>query len=138
MVNLGGTTRVAVIGLGSMGGRIATRLLNAGYELIVWNRSRQKALPLLERGAVLADTPAEAAARAAVLITMLADPAALRAVTEGDDGIAAGAAASLTVLDMSTVGPAGLAWLRAALPAGVGCWMLLCWEASTRPRRGHS
>jgi 3-hydroxyisobutyrate dehydrogenase/2-hydroxy-3-oxopropionate reductase len=116
----GGTKCVAVIGLGSMGRRIATRLLNAGYELIVWNRSREKALPLLERGAVLADTPAEAAARAAVLITMLADPAALRAVTEGEEGIAAGAAASLTVIEMSTVGPAGIAWLSAALPAGVG------------------
>jgi 3-hydroxyisobutyrate dehydrogenase len=116
----GGTKRVSVIGLGNMGGRIATRLLNAGYELIVWNRSREKALPLLERGAVVADTPAEAAARAAVLITVLADRAALRAVTEGEDGIAAGAAASLTILDMSTVGPAGIAWFRAALPAGVG------------------
>jgi HAD superfamily hydrolase (TIGR01450 family) len=120
MMDSGDTKRVAVIGLGSMGGRIATRLLNAGYELIVWNRSREKALPLVERGAVLADTPAEATARAAVLITMLADPAALRAVTEGEDGIAAGAAASLTVLDMSTVGPAGVAWFKGALPAGVG------------------
>jgi HAD superfamily hydrolase (TIGR01450 family) len=99
---------------------MATRLLNSGYELIVWNRSREKALPLLERGAVMADTPAEAAARAAVLITMLADPAALRAVTEGEQGIAAGATASLTVIEMSTVGPAGVAWLSAALPAGVG------------------
>src|SRR6266496_4202668 len=51
---------VAVIGLGGMGSRIAGRLLEAGFEVIVWNRSPDKALPLVERGAVAVETPAEA------------------------------------------------------------------------------
>jgi HAD superfamily hydrolase (TIGR01450 family) len=113
------TKRVGVIGLGGMGGRIASRLLNAGYELIVWNRSPEKALPLIERGAELADTPADAAMRSEVLITMVADPAALQAVTEGREGIAAGATTALIVIQMSTVGPAALRWFASALPEGL-------------------
>jgi 3-hydroxyisobutyrate dehydrogenase/2-hydroxy-3-oxopropionate reductase len=118
-VEVGDTKRVAVIGPGGMGGRIASRLLDAGYELIVWNRSAEKALPLIERGAELAGTPADAATRSEVLITMLADPAALRAVTEGREGIAAGANTALTVIQMSTVGPATLRWFASALPVGL-------------------
>ncbi len=111
---------VAVIGLGGMGSRIAGRLLEAGFEVIVWNRSPDKALPLVERGAVAVETPAEAAARVEALITMVADPAALRAVTETDDGVAAGASARLSVIEMSTVGPAAVLELAAALPEGTG------------------
>jgi len=113
-------TAVAVVGLGAMGSRIAARLLDAGHEVTVWNRSPGKVAPLASRGAVAAATPAEAAARAGVLITMLSDPQALRSVTEGQDGIAAGARPPLTVLDMSTVGPAAVAWLASALPPGTG------------------
>src|SRR5438094_2358446 len=110
--------KVAVVGLGAMGSRIATRLLEAGNELIVWNRSPEKVAPLLVRGAVAAETPAAAAAQAEFLITMLADPAALRAVTAGEAGIAAGAHPSLLVIEMSTVGLAAVAELAASLPKG--------------------
>src|SRR5215472_14538183 len=109
-------TAVAVVGLGAMGSRLAARLLAAGHEVIVWNRSAAKTEPLAESGAIPAATPAEAASRAEVLITMVADPAALWAVTEGPDGVAAGAGASLTVVEMSTVGPAAVARLASALP----------------------
>lgn len=109
-------TAVAVVGLGAMGSRIAARLLAAGHEVIVWNRSAAKTGPLAEFGAILAATPAEAASRAEVLITMVADPAALRTVTEGPDGVVAGASASLTVVEMSTVGPAAVTRLASALP----------------------
>src|SRR5258708_1695425 len=68
-------------------------------------------------GAMSAATAAQAASRAEVLITMVADPAVLRAVTEGPDGVAAGAGASLTVVEMSTAGPAAVARLAAVLPA---------------------
>jgi 3-hydroxyisobutyrate dehydrogenase-like beta-hydroxyacid dehydrogenase len=111
---------VAVVGLGGMGSRMAARLLDAGYEVVVWNRSSEKASPLIERGAVGAVTSADAAGRADVLITMVADPAALRAVTEGPGGVAARAGASLTVIEMSTVGPAAVARLASVLPAGTG------------------
>jgi 3-hydroxyisobutyrate dehydrogenase-like beta-hydroxyacid dehydrogenase len=108
--------RVAVVGLGGMGSRIAGRLLDAGYELVVWNRSPERLTPLVERGAAAARRPREAAEGAEIVITMLADPEALRAVSEGDDGIAAGAHAGLTVVEMSTVGPAAIDRLAAVLP----------------------
>jgi 3-hydroxyisobutyrate dehydrogenase-like beta-hydroxyacid dehydrogenase len=108
--------RVAVVGLGGMGSRIAGRLLDAGHELVVWNRSPDRMRPLLERGAAAAQSPRDAAARADVLITMLADPEALRTVAEGDDGVAAGAHPGLIVVEMSTVGPAAIERLASALP----------------------
>jgi HAD superfamily hydrolase (TIGR01450 family) len=111
--------KVAVVGLGAMGARIATRLLEGGNDVLVWNRSPGKVGPLVERGATAVATPAEAAARAEALITVLADPAALRAVTTGEAGIAVGAQPSLLVLEMSTVGPAAVAELAATLSEGV-------------------
>jgi 3-hydroxyisobutyrate dehydrogenase-like beta-hydroxyacid dehydrogenase len=104
--------KVAVVGLGGMGSRIARRLLDAGHELTVWNRTREKAEAL---GAPVAASPAEAASAAEVVITMVADPAALAAVTEGPDGVAAGAGEGTTVIEMSTVGPAAIEQLRSTL-----------------------
>jgi 3-hydroxyisobutyrate dehydrogenase-like beta-hydroxyacid dehydrogenase len=111
---------VAVVGLGAMGSRIARRLLDAGHELVVWNRTPSRADELVALGAVRADTPADAAGRAEAVLTMLAGPGALRAVTEGSDGVAAGAGEGTTVIEMSTVGPAAIARLRATLPDAVG------------------
>ena len=110
-------TSVAFIGVGAMGGRMARRLLDAGHEVSVWNRTPEKAEPLVEAGAMTAASPAEAARRAEVVITMVADPAALQAVSEGPEGIAA---AANTVLEMSTVGPAANARLQDALPPDAG------------------
>jgi 3-hydroxyisobutyrate dehydrogenase-like beta-hydroxyacid dehydrogenase len=113
-------TGVAVIGLGAMGSRIARRLLDTGHDVVVWNRTAAKAEPLVAAGAAPAGSPADATRRAEAVITMLADPDALRAVTEGPEGIAAGATGDTTVIEMSTVGPAAIRWLRSALPNGVG------------------
>jgi 3-hydroxyisobutyrate dehydrogenase/2-hydroxy-3-oxopropionate reductase len=106
--------KVAVIGLGGMGSRIARRLLDADNELTVWNRTREKAEAL---GVPVAASPAEAARTADVVITMVADPPALQAVTEGPDGVAAGAGADTTVIEMSTVGPAAIERLASVLSA---------------------
>jgi HAD superfamily hydrolase (TIGR01450 family) len=111
---------VAVVGLGAMGSRVAARLLDAGHEVTVWNRSRARLSQLVNRGASAAATPAEAALGAEVLITMLSDPPALHSVTDGPHGIAAGARPPLTVVEMSTVGPAAVARLSSVLPAGTG------------------
>lgn len=110
-------TRVAFIGVGAMGGRMARRLLDAGHELTVWNRTESRARPLLDAGAASAASPAEAACRADLVITMVADQAALEAVSEGPEGIATQAKA---VVEMSTVGPAAVTQLRALLPPEVG------------------
>lgn len=92
---------IAVIGLGAMGSRIAGRLLDAGYEVVVWNRSADKTKPLVERGASAAGSPADAATRAEAVITMVTDPAALESVL-------AEVAESTSVIQMSTVGPAAV------------------------------
>ena len=113
-------TTVAVIGLGAMGGRFADRFLEAGHDVIVWNRTPEKADALVSRGATLAPTPAEAAREAQAVVTVVSDPAALRAITEGPDGIAAGADDSTTVIEMSTVGLAAVRWLESALPPKTG------------------
>ncbi len=113
-------TSVAVIGLGAMGARFAGRFLEAGHEVLVWNRTPEKAEELVSRGASAAASPAEAARNAEAVVTVVSDPEALRAVTEGPDGIAAGANASTTVIEMSTVGPRAVRWLETALPPGVG------------------
>jgi 3-hydroxyisobutyrate dehydrogenase-like beta-hydroxyacid dehydrogenase/mannose-6-phosphate isomerase-like protein (cupin superfamily) len=113
-------TSVAFIGLGAMGSRMAGRLLEAGHDLAVFNRTPEKAAQLLRGGAVMATSPAEAARDAEVVLTMVSDPAALRAVTDGCDGVAVGVANTATVIDMSTVGPREVVRLAAALPRGTG------------------
>lgn len=110
-------TAVAVIGLGAMGSRIARRLLDAGHEVIVWNRTAAKADPLVAAGASRAETPADAARRAEVALLMVSDPTALREVVQGGDGVVAGAG-SVTVVQMSTVDPASVSELASALPDG--------------------
>jgi 3-hydroxyisobutyrate dehydrogenase-like beta-hydroxyacid dehydrogenase len=107
---------VGIVGLGGMGSRMALRLLQAGHEVLVWNRTREKAAPLVEQGAILAETPADVARRAEAVITMVSDPSALWEVVEGPSGIAAGAGASVTVIEMSTVGPAAVVRLATLLP----------------------
>jgi 3-hydroxyisobutyrate dehydrogenase-like beta-hydroxyacid dehydrogenase len=108
--------RVAVVGLGAMGSRIARRFLDAGHELTVWNRDAAKAEPLVAAGASAAQTPAEAARQAEAVVTMVADPEALAAVTEAPDGVAAGLLRGSVLVQMSTVGPRSLERLAAVVP----------------------
>ena len=110
-------TKVAVVRLGAMGSRIASRLLESGNELVVWNRDPAKTTPLVEQGAVAAESPVEAARRVEVAITMVSDPQALQGVTEGADGVAA-AAEGKTLVQMSTVGSAAVSRLASVLPEG--------------------
>jgi 3-hydroxyisobutyrate dehydrogenase-like beta-hydroxyacid dehydrogenase len=79
---------VAFIGLGRMGHGMAGRYLDAGFSLAVWNRSKAKAEDLIARGARWATSPADAAAGADAIVTMVADDAASRAVWLGKDGAA--------------------------------------------------
>ena len=79
--------KIGFLGLGQMGVPMAMRLLAAGHELTVWNRTEVRADPLLREGAVLAGTPAEAELGAEVVITMLFDDAAYERVLFGDNGL---------------------------------------------------
>jgi 3-hydroxyisobutyrate dehydrogenase-like beta-hydroxyacid dehydrogenase len=105
---------IAFCGLGRMGAPMAARLLDAGHQLRVWNRSPGKAGALIEAGATEAGSPAEAAAGAEVVITMLADPAAVEEVVS-----AAGLGAGTTLIEMSTIGPDAVRGLAARMAEGV-------------------
>jgi 3-hydroxyisobutyrate dehydrogenase-like beta-hydroxyacid dehydrogenase len=94
------------VGLGVMGSSVTRRLLEAGHTVHVWNRTREKAEPLLEVGAQWADSPREVAERAEIVFTMVTNTAAVRAVFEGDDGILAGLTPGKIYVDMSTASPA--------------------------------
>jgi 3-hydroxyisobutyrate dehydrogenase-like beta-hydroxyacid dehydrogenase len=93
--------RVGFLGLGRMGSAIAANLVAAGHDLLVWNRTPEKATPLLDAGASAAATPREAAA-ADVVITMLADDAAVAGVLDGPDGMLAAGRVGIHV-SMSTI-----------------------------------
>lgn len=115
--------RVGVAGLGRMGAAIATRLLEAGFGLHVYNRSAGRAADLVARGAVEAATPAELAAACDVVVTMVADDGALHDVVLGPGGVREGAHAGLVFMDMSTVSAAASAGVASAL-AEVGVPLL--------------
>jgi 3-hydroxyisobutyrate dehydrogenase-like beta-hydroxyacid dehydrogenase len=108
-------SKLAVVGLGAMGSRVARRLLDGGHEVLVWNRDAAKAAPLAQAGARVAATPAAAAAETDAVIVMVSDPAALVEVSEGPNGLARGASGT-TVIQMSTVGPAAVERLSSVLP----------------------
>ena len=96
---------IAVVGLGAMGAGAARRLLDQGQRVVVWNRTREKAAPLIERGAMVAESPGEAAAGAAIVITFLADDRALEEVVLGANGVASGLDEGKVHLSMSTIAP---------------------------------
>jgi 3-hydroxyisobutyrate dehydrogenase len=95
---------VAVLGTGTMGGPIARNLLRAGYEVRVWNRTSAKAEELASDGALLAPSPATAVAGVDVVITMLADGAAVQEVMAGASGALAALGPDAVWIQMSTVG----------------------------------
>jgi 3-hydroxyisobutyrate dehydrogenase-like beta-hydroxyacid dehydrogenase len=110
---------VAFVGLGKMGVAMATNLLRAGYPLVVWNRSPEKAEPLRAAGATLAKSPAAAARSANIVISSLADDASLKAVVAGPDGVLAGLRPGAVHVGASTVSP-GLSDELAGLHTAAG------------------
>jgi len=115
------TTRIGFVGLGVMGAPMAGNLLAAGYDVVAWNRSPGPLEALVEAGARPAGGPAEVAVEAELLITILSDDAAVRAVLGGSAGAIAAAGTGALVVDMSTVSPALARELAAeARERGVG------------------
>jgi 3-hydroxyisobutyrate dehydrogenase len=94
---------IGFIGMGHMGSHMAPRLMNAGYHLTVYDRTREKAQAIA--GATVAETPKEAAAHSEVIISIVTDDAALEEVMLGPDGALAGTYAGSIIIDMSTVSP---------------------------------
>ena len=98
--------KVGVAGLGRMGGAIAKRLIELGHEVTVWNRSADKAEPLVKAGAARAASPCALVSRVDVVITILTDAKAITDVYEGASGLLAGNVSGKTFIEMSTVQPA--------------------------------
>lgn len=119
---------IAVLGLGIMGSGMARNILKAGFPLTVYNRTREKAQPLAEAGATVANTPREAAQSADVIISMVADDTASRTMWLGDDGALAGAKQGAVLIESSTL---TTAWVRelAELAQQRGC---ACLDAPVR------
>ena len=98
---------IAVLGTGIMGAAMARNLLSAGMEVRVWNRSREKAEPLADDGAKVADSPAEAADGAGLVLTMLAHADAVAEAAGGENGTLSALPDDGVWLQMSTVGIEG-------------------------------
>jgi 3-hydroxyisobutyrate dehydrogenase-like beta-hydroxyacid dehydrogenase len=94
---------IGFIGMGHMGSHMAPRLINAGYHLTVYDRTREKAQAIA--GATVAGTPEEAAAHSDVVISIVTNDPALEEVMFGPNGVLAGTHAGSVIIDMSTVSP---------------------------------
>jgi 3-hydroxyisobutyrate dehydrogenase-like beta-hydroxyacid dehydrogenase len=108
--------RVAFLGLGIMGSRMAANLVNAGFELTVWNRTESTAEAFCERhGSKLAATPAHAASDSGIVITMVVDGPQVEQVLLGEAGAAATARRGTLFVDCSTIGPSATRAIGARL-----------------------
>lgn len=126
------TPTVGYIGTGLMGAPMATRLIDAGYEVTVWNRTAAKAQPLVEKGAKLGQDAADVAARSDIVFMCLTDTKAVEAAVFGENGVASGAKRGSVLVDFSSIQPdatrsmgerlkdqAGMDWIDAPVSGGV-------------------
>lgn len=114
------TVAVGFVGLGLLGQAMALRLKSQGFDVVAWNRERERCAPLAAAGASIAGSPGEVAERCDVVCLCVLDAKAVRSVMFGTDGIATAAASGQTVLDFSTVDPAETRAIAAeALAAGI-------------------
>lgn len=97
--------KVGIAGIGKMGSAIGLRLLSLGYELTVWNRTAERARPLLDAGAQWAQSPRSLSESVDVVITLLTNEAALDDVYGSETGLLSAHVSNKTFIDMSTVRP---------------------------------
>jgi len=109
--------RVGFIGLGIMGRGMARNLLNAGFDLGVWNRTASRMEEFVAAGASAANSPADLAARTDIIITCVSDTPDVQEVILGDNGVIHGVRPGALVIDMSTISPLATRKIAAALAA---------------------
>ncbi len=112
--------KVGFLGIGTMGSRMSVRLLDAGHEVTVWNRTVEKTLPVRHRGATVAATPAEAASGKDIVFANLTDAKALEAVIAGPHGVLEADPLPAIFVDMATIAPAESAKIAALLEPCLG------------------
>jgi 3-hydroxyisobutyrate dehydrogenase len=125
---------IAFLGLGTMGSGMAGRLLDAGFVVRAWNRSTGRAEPLRQRGATIVRSPRDAAAKADVVISMVADDNASRQVWLGEDGALSALETGSVVIECSTLSPDWIVDL-AQLVAARGASFL---DAPVTGSKGHA
>jgi 3-hydroxyisobutyrate dehydrogenase len=116
----GQAEKLGYLGLGMMGFPMSRRLLDAGYDVAIWNRSAGKAKVLIEAGAILAAKPQEVAASASIIFMCLTDAAAVEDVVFGPDGFATVPGAGKLVVDFSSIHPDKARAIAARLKAANG------------------
>ena len=123
---------VAILGLGIMGTGMASRLLSAGFPLTVYNRDREKCIPFGDAGAFIATSPREAASRAQIILSMVADDSASRAVWLGENGALTGVSPDSVLIESSTL---SVGWVKELEAAGAqrGCEFLDAPVTGTKP-----
>lgn len=114
---------VGYIGLGIMGGRMARNLLAAGHSVVVWNRTPERAAPLVDSGARLASDPEEVAREAGIILVCVSDTPDVEEVVHRPDGILAGLRPGSVVVDHSTISPSATRRLAEAVSAAEGTWL---------------
>lgn len=97
--------KIGFVGLGRMGQAMVARLLEAGFPVAVWNRTREKAQPLVEQGATLAPSLAELASVSDLIFSMVTDDAAVEAIYNPADGLLFGQVSGRLFIEMSTIRP---------------------------------
>jgi len=112
--------KLGYLGLGMMGLPMTRRLMNAGHDVTVWNRSSGKAAALAEAGAKLARSPGEAAGTAGIVFMCLTDAAAVEEVVFGPDGLVTAAGAGKLVVDFSSIHPEATRAIAARLKMANG------------------
>ncbi|MBI3010414.1 MAG: NAD(P)-dependent oxidoreductase [Candidatus Omnitrophica bacterium] len=110
-------TKIGFLGLGTMGMPMASNLAQAGFALVVWNRTSNKVMPLVKLGAKAGKGPAQVAAEVDVVITMVSEPKDVEEIVLGPDGVADGLRSGSILIDMSTVSPVTSRKLAAAVAA---------------------
>lgn len=111
---------VGVVGLGIMGSSFASNLMSRGYNVHIYNRTKEKAKPLIEKGATFRSTPKELASEADIIMTSLTDQNAVDSVAFGEDGFLNGAKKGSLWIDLSTIDPsASIRQAEAAKKAGL-------------------
>jgi 3-hydroxyisobutyrate dehydrogenase len=126
---------IGVAGLGKMGSAIAARLLDRGHAVVVWNRTEARAAPLLEMGAVLADTPAKLARRCDVIISMLFDGDAVNQVYHAAGGVLTADLTGKLVIEMTTLRPGAQIVLAAGVRDRGGAFIECPVGGTTGPAR---
>lgn len=127
--------KVGIIGLGRMGTALATRLQGCGHDIVVWNRTPDKAKGLVEVGAVLAGSPAAVVEQSEAIIICLLDADALEAVFSGDQGILSADVNGKLFIEMSTVQPKTQRALAERVSAKGGAYVECPVSGSTGPAR---